>query len=327
MQQTSQILDVAIGLTSLYLLLSLICSALVESLEKWWSQRRPRHLSEGLQELFGGGADGLKFLENFYNSPLIFGLFKGNAKLENNRLISDAKSANLPSYIDSKLFSGALLQQILDGKALNITTLQAQIAANPELPEQLKTSLQTLIATAGNDTHQAIANIEGWYTAMTDRVSGWYKRHTQLVAFCMAAALTLAGNFDSIAIGKSLMLNESLRNKVVENALALNTQNPSSNPQQCSNPQSQSCKDWLNSQITTLQNLGMPVGWENASCPETFIGVAEKLLGWLMTIIAVSLGAPFWFDLLNKFVNIRSTLKPAASGTAKTETQKPTAAG
>jgi hypothetical protein len=34
------------------------------------------------------------------------------------------------------------------------------------------------------------------------------------------------------------------------------------------------------------------------------------LLGWLLTAGAISLGAPFWFDLLNKFMVIRSTVKP-----------------
>lgn len=33
-------------------------------------------------------------------------------------------------------------------------------------------------------------------------------------------------------------------------------------------------------------------------------------LGWLITALAVSLGAPFWFDLLNKFIVVRSTVKP-----------------
>jgi len=32
--------------------------------------------------------------------------------------------------------------------------------------------------------------------------------------------------------------------------------------------------------------------------------------GWILTAIAVSLGAPLWFDLLNKFMVVRSTVKP-----------------
>jgi hypothetical protein len=33
-------------------------------------------------------------------------------------------------------------------------------------------------------------------------------------------------------------------------------------------------------------------------------------LGWIITSIALSLGAPFWFDTLNKFMVVRSTVKP-----------------
>lgn len=36
-----------------------------------------------------------------------------------------------------------------------------------------------------------------------------------------------------------------------------------------------------------------------------------KLLGWTLTAAAVSLGAPFWFDLLQKIAQIRSSTKPA----------------
>ena len=47
------------------------------------------------------------------------------------------------------------------------------------------------------------------------------------------------------------------------------------------------------------------------SIKERDLGIwLERVLGWLLTGCAVSLGAPFWFDLLNKFVVVRSTVKP-----------------
>jgi hypothetical protein len=36
----------------------------------------------------------------------------------------------------------------------------------------------------------------------------------------------------------------------------------------------------------------------------------KYLLGWLITACAVSFGAPFWFDMLNKIMVVRSTIKP-----------------
>ena len=34
----------------------------------------------------------------------------------------------------------------------------------------------------------------------------------------------------------------------------------------------------------------------------------EMIVGWILTAFAISLGAPFWFDLLNKFVKIRGSV-------------------
>ncbi|MBX3257279.1 MAG: hypothetical protein KF862_24345 [Chitinophagaceae bacterium] len=48
------------------------------------------------------------------------------------------------------------------------------------------------------------------------------------------------------------------------------------------------------------------------------------LIGFLITAFAVSFGAPFWFDLLNKFVNIRSSGKsPGESATASAPSKTP----
>ncbi|MBK7407801.1 MAG: hypothetical protein IPJ40_06805 [Saprospirales bacterium] len=41
----------------------------------------------------------------------------------------------------------------------------------------------------------------------------------------------------------------------------------------------------------------------------TWQGWLHKAFGWLVTAIAISLGAPFWFDMLRKMVNIRSSGK------------------
>jgi len=53
--------------------------------------------------------------------------------------------------------------------------------------------------------------------------------------------------------------------------------------------------------------LGIPLGWADGTKQETLPNI---LLGWLLTALAVSLGAPFWFDILNKIMVVRSTVKP-----------------
>ena len=44
--------------------------------------------------------------------------------------------------------------------------------------------------------------------------------------------------------------------------------------------------------------------------PRGLVGWTMKIIGWLLTAMAVSLGAPFWFDMLNKVIVVRATVKP-----------------
>jgi hypothetical protein len=41
-----------------------------------------------------------------------------------------------------------------------------------------------------------------------------------------------------------------------------------------------------------------------------------KFAGWVLTALAVTLGAPFWFDLLNRLVNLRSSGRRPVASTA-----------
>ena len=81
----------------------------------------------------------------------------------------------------------------------------------------------------------------------------------------------------------------------------------------------------VSKQVNEVQGFGWPLGWDfgdNRTIPVTpfewwtcpnwrSVGAwVIKVLGWLLTAAAVSLGAPFWFDVLNRFIVIRSTVKP-----------------
>jgi hypothetical protein len=70
---------------------------------------------------------------------------------------------------------------------------------------------------------------------------------------------------------------------------------------------------------TRVNELGLPIGWvvhpEDPADPRAFsdgvLPFVLKLFGLLLTGFAISQGAPFWFDLLNRFMVVRSTVKPA----------------
>ena len=62
------------------------------------------------------------------------------------------------------------------------------------------------------------------------------------------------------------------------------------------------------SSVSAVQELQLPIGWSNGNAPDS---VGDALLnylpGWLITIAAISLGAPFWFDLLGRLVQLRAS--------------------
>jgi hypothetical protein len=91
----SSIVDVAIGLIFVYLLLSLICSAANETIERF-SKKRAKDLERGLTEMLGNGG----LVKSLYEHPLISSLFPDPYK---------AGAANLPSYIPARNFALALM--------------------------------------------------------------------------------------------------------------------------------------------------------------------------------------------------------------------------
>ena len=57
--------------------------------------------------------------------------------------------------------------------------------------------------------------------------------------------------------------------------------------------------------FASLQQLNIPLGW-GSPVPKKEEWV-NKIIGLLLTIFAISIGAPFWFDILNRITKIRST--------------------
>jgi hypothetical protein len=62
--------------------------------------------------------------------------------------------------------------------------------------------------------------------------------------------------------------------------------------------------------IETAQGLGLPVGFGWWNDVPRVVRPREAAPGWLLTALAISLGAPFWFDMLGKVISIRAANKP-----------------
>jgi hypothetical protein len=73
------------------------------------------------------------------------------------------------------------------------------------------------------------------------------------------------------------------------------------------------------------------LGWTHEDLNGLLKGDAWRMLdilfGWSLTIVAVSMGAPFWFDFLNKLMNVRNAGKKPEKGETQPQTRAEPAPG
>jgi hypothetical protein len=151
-------------------------------------------------------------------------------------------------------------------------------------------------------------SLETWFDDSMQRVTGWYKRKTQVIILCLALPICFCLNVDTLAIASSLYTDPSLREAVVANAEAYVANAASENATAAST--NATLETTYNKVHDELTGLNLPIGWTTDTTdprhPATFWGWLLKIGGILITAFAVSMGAPFWFDLLNKLVNLRA---------------------
>ncbi len=145
-------------------------------------------------------------MRGIYDHGLVNGLYRGKYA---------PGSSKLPSYIPARNFALA----ILDVR----TQLMSDIAgAKPDvqgvtqlMPANVKSAFQAFEKEAGADARKLQESVEDWYNSAMDRVSGWYKRRTQVFILLMGILVAIAVNADSIEIAQKLSSDASLRQGIV----------------------------------------------------------------------------------------------------------------
>lgn len=115
---------------------------------------------------------------------------------------------------------------------------------------------------------------------------------------------------------EELKSNDSLQNKIQEDSLNL-----------AKYKDIQARRDTLLQRADLIMkrdisnvNYALGIGWKTAVCePFDLKCFIMSLAGWMITALALSLGAPFWFDLLNKFMKLRNSV---ISNTSKDKQDK-----
>jgi hypothetical protein len=236
-----------------------------------------------------------------------------------------------------------------------------------EINTDTKLFLQSLWNDSGADIDKFKVKLEQWFDDTMDRATGWYKRYTKYILFIIGLLIALCFNVDSILITKKLIKDPKLREQIAKSANDFLEKNKQlaeqlkSTPSQSATLQKlstdlntntmrtnellDSARNMVNTDIKNVNQV-MGLGWPNKFpnlSKETkwtlipwewsgklFWTYLCAIVGWLITALAISLGAPFWFDMLNKLMKLRGTGakidgSDSYSSTAKMQPQTPVA--
>ncbi len=269
-----------------------------------------------------------------YNHPLIKGLSQDD-KLPS-YIPSSAFATALLDLLKEKASSTA---RGIAGAATGDQYSEEEVVkkikeAIEDLPsKKLRDTLSALMDESVTKMDQARVRIARWYDNAMTRVSGWYKRYTQgVVVFC--AFLVAAGlNADTIVVARALNGDPKLRDQMgqlgadwvkqhqrdndcsVAGAGANGATGVAAAAADGASTVNLDCvtKKWAQANAA-LTAANLPIGWTKARWEafkepqgEDFVHeLMFKLLGIFLTVLAISQGAPFWFDLLNRVVNLKT---------------------
>jgi hypothetical protein len=363
---SSTLLELAISMIFLYLMLSAASSAIQEIIANMF-RWRAKTLEKGIAGLFGSAP----FKDEFYKLPIIESLCSPNAR---------GDLTHRPSYIAPATFALAVLDLAakqgisLPGApaapppAANVNVnnpVAAGGAAAPNAapavdPLAKPAALLTSLLRGATDVEDQRKRLESWFNDSMDRVSGWYKRTSNVWLWIIGGVLCVLVNADSISLAKAFWNDPTMRAATVAAATehvknppkpaATNNAAPTAASGGSASAQTTPSDDdafkRLNDVKRELATSDIPLGWcwtddkgqkkcfpilsstappaqgapvaaKDAPVPDPrMIDSASasedplqwwflKLVGLTLTVLAISQGAPFWFDLLQKAVNLR----------------------
>jgi hypothetical protein len=343
------ILDLVIGIIFIYFLLSIICSSAVELFLSIFKSRASM-LENWLKQIFNLPAlDSEGKLKDVSVGQAIIDHCMVTALSKKGRSTSYIDAENFVSALLDKItISPSAAANTVEFPPANlagyITAIQNSTVLSGELKRTIlifaNEALQAATArSAANSTSAPVRSelqlfrdrLEKWFNTNADRLTGTFKRTKAFpLTIIVAVVMVIFLNTDSVEISKYLYNNQGAAKELA--ATAMNSlQNYKDQMDTVLKNESGSVKattiSELNAKTARLENdidslhaLDLPLGWKASYVKDgkTFRDYFIKhLAGWLATILAIMMGAPFWFDILNKISNLRSTgPKPASNSGA-----------
>ncbi len=324
----STVLDVVIGLVFIYLLYSLLATIVQEIVASFRSYRA-RFLEKAIRRMLQD--------ENKHNDDLV-NLFYHHPLM---KYLGESHRHSKPSYINKETFSKVVVDLLRgdkvnpgdDVKTLIQSSLEAHRAwwsgAEVKLGDETVSYLKSLWADAQGDVDKFKVLLENWFNETMDRASGWFKRYTQRVLFIVGFVLAVLFNVNTIEIAHKLEKDPKLREQMVAQADNFVKAHPDLDKQLAELKKGSMNVDTadtaalrlLKVRRDTLLARAERIVSDDIQKTNSVLGIGvgslkfdgygafgETIFGWILTALAISLGAPFWFDLLNKLMKLRSSV-------------------
>ncbi|HEX3765608.1 MAG TPA: hypothetical protein VHW23_43230 [Kofleriaceae bacterium] len=339
----STVVDVAVGLFLVYGMLSSVCSVLNEYIQRM-VDARARQLERAVQILLADKQGSL------------FASVKNHALIRAVAHSPTSMPSYLPSSTFTQALFDALVTRVDGDHPLTFKRLRDGIQQLPD-GSDVKAALLSLAGSAENDVAAMRKRVEKWFDDAMDRLSGRYKRHVTIWILALGFVVAAVTNADTILLVQRLEHEGALRTAVAARATDMQpaAQQPAARPPVAQQPAAQppaaqgapaagptSIRDasaapdlqadmaqlqqlnvlfWDTARMTTASDeMRYPLAMRRPEWSASWLGwLALKLAGLALTALAVSLGAPFWFDLLGRLVNLRATGARPAKTTSSGE--------
>jgi len=299
-------LEIVIGIVFVLLLLSLLATTVMELISGLLSLRG-RNLQRALKHILGQSGN-LVIFEQFRENALF--------KQLSTRWLGKHYP---PSYMASSSFWTVLFSILREDKIIqSIEELRRAIENLPD--DTLKEALLQLLDEVEYEYESAEKRFEAfkrkvqeWYDNVMDRASGWYKRSTQAILLIIGLIIAVSFDADVFELYTELSANPELAAQIADQAEDFILANQTVLQQQDTTQQFDTelmlnrLDTLIDQNITPLQGpLGL--GWDsNELANKDFNDWLLKIAGWIVMALSITLGAPFWFDLLKMLVNVRSS--------------------
>lgn len=288
------LIETAIGLALLYFLSSLLVGAIVEYISAVFKMRA-RVLRDALTTMLG---DARLVLDH----PLVEGTQPRRSNSTWLDVLSRRLQKGIPgmSYVHPRLMAQALL----------LPTATTPIHAGSGAQTILNAIAKLPVVQAVRGEQQIVQHeLERWFDEAMKRWAGVYTRQTQAVSLLVCMILVPVMNIDTFAVTQMLWSSPEVRMTLASQASQVVANQKTAEAGSATTPPAPTIES-VKLARQAIDDLKLPLGWsDGVSLPR----IRSGLLGWLISIIAISAGSRFWFGTLNRLTNMRLTGPPPES--------------